>query len=457
MTRYFIVCIIVFRTLPALAQESAPPGPAGTITGDPTWYGAIAPIILNKCAPCHQPGEAAPFSLLTYENVAKRASFIRKVVESRYMPPWRADRQYVHLANERSLSDAEISLITQWIDNKTPRGKESDSVAGFHALAPGSHTLVRGTLYNRKPDLVLPVNDSFHLAGDNTERFVIFKIPFELKDSANVEAIEFFCNNKKLIHHANYAIQAVPDEKTDIKSTASYVNLTDDDRTKVDQYMPYRKIMSYYGGWIPGTSYEYFPAAFGWVMPRRGVILLTVHYAPSATDENSICGINLFFKKTPVKRVMKVVSFGSGGIGESQIDPIFYIKANKVQTFRLEVTNPSQDQSLLYVWPHMHLLGKEYKAYITTPAGDTIRLVHIPQRDFRWQEIYRFPHPVKVPKGSVIHLECTYDNTADNPFNPNTPPKTIFSMGDMKTTDEMMTLMMGFLPYQEGDEKIDLE
>ena len=416
---------------------------------DPTYYKDIAPIIQSNCAPCHQPGEAAPFSLLTFEDVAKRASFIKKVVQSHYMPPWRADGSYAHFANERTLTDAQIALLTRWIDNKTPEGKPAD--------ASPAHSLVRGTLFGRKPDLVLPASDSFHLTGDNGERFVIFKIPFELKDSANVEAIEFFCNNKKLIHHANYAIQAVPDPSVDIKSTAPYVNLTDDDRTKVDQYMPYRKIMTYYGGWIPGTSYEYFPKEFGWVMPKRGVILLTVHYAPSATDETSICGVQLFFKKTPITRTMKVVSFGSGGIGEGQIEPIFYIKAGTTPTFKLEVTNPSQDQSLLYVWPHMHLLGKEYKAYITTPAGDTIRLVHIPAWDFRWQEIYRFRHPVKVPKGSVIHIEGTYDNTVDNPANPNSPPKNVFSMGDMKTTDEMMTLMMGFLPYKEGDETIDLK
>lgn len=416
---------------------------------EPTYYKDIAPIIQSNCAPCHQPGEAAPFSLLSYEDVAKRASFIKKVVQSHYMPPWRADGSYTHFANERTLTDAQIALIARWIDNKTPEGKPAD--------APPVRPLVRGTLYGRKPDLVLTAADSFHLAGDNGERFVIFKIPFELKDSSNVEAIEFFCNNKKLIHHANYAIQAVPDPSIDIRNTVTYVNLTDDDRTKVDQYMPYRKIMTYYGGWIPGTSYEYFPKEFGWVMPKRGVILLTVHYGPSATDESSICGVHLFFKKTPITRTMKVVSFGSGGIGEGQIEPIFYIKANTTQTFKLEVTNPSQDQSLLYVWPHMHLLGKEYTAYITTPGGDTIRLVHIPAWDFRWQEIYRFRHPVKVPKGSVVHIEGTYDNTADNPANPHNPPKNVFSMGEMKTTDEMMTLMMGFLPYKEGDENIDLK
>ena len=85
----------------------------------------------------------------------------------------------------------------------------------------------------------------------------------------------------------------------------------------------------------------------------------------------------------------------------------------------------------------MHLIGKDFKAYVTSPIGDTTKLVYIPRWDFRWQEIYRFRQLVKVTKGSVIHIECTYDNTSNNPFNPNSPPKNIFSHGDMKTTDEM--------------------
>ena len=80
---------------------------------EPTWYKDIAPIILTNCASCHQPGEAAPFSLWTYEDVAKRGSFIKKVVQSRYMPPWRADVSYSHFANERRLSDAQIDLIAR--------------------------------------------------------------------------------------------------------------------------------------------------------------------------------------------------------------------------------------------------------------------------------------------------------------------------------------------------------
>lgn len=415
-----------------------------------TYFKDIAPIIQTKCAPCHHPGGGAPFSLLSYDDVAKRSSFIREVVETRYMPPWKADNKYVHFANDRSLSQKDITTIIKWIDSKTPKGTETKPVQ--------QPNIVEGTTYGRQPDLVLKMKDSFLVKGDNGERFVIFKIPFELQDSANIEAIEFTSNNKKLVHHANYEIHDVADTTINLYNTVAYINLTEDDRKKYDQYKPYRKTITYYGGWIPGSTYEYYPKDFGWVLPKRGVILLTVHFAPTPVDEQSISGVNLFFKKTPVTRAVKVISFGSGGIGEKDITPSpFYIKPNEVKTFTLDLTNPGEDFSVMYVWPHMHYIGKEYKAYAIKPNGDTIKLVHIANWDFRWQEIYRFKNLVRVPKGSVIHIEGTYDNTASNPANPHSPPQTVWSFGDMQSTNEMMTLIMVFLPYKPGDESISLQ
>jgi hypothetical protein len=412
-----------------------------------TFYKNIQPIIQAKCSGCHKPGESAPFSLLSYEDVSKRATFIKRVILSKYMPPWKADNKYVHFINDRSLTDNEINEIVKWINSGAAKGTETVK----------AKTVLTGTMYNRKPDMVLLAKDTFHVKGNNTEIFTIFKIPFELPDSLNVEAIEFYCNDKKLIHHANYAVHPVLDTSINIYNSASFINLSEGDRTRADEYKPYQKEISYYGGWIPGSGYESFPKGFGWVMPKRGVILLTVHYGPSAIDTNSICGVNLFFTKTPVKRKVKVISFGSGGIGEKEIEPTFYIRPNQVKTFRLDVTNPGEDFSIMYVWPHMHYLGKEFTAFITELNGDTIKLVHIPDWDFRWQEIYKFKHLVKVPKGSTLHIIGTYDNTAKNPFNPNNPPETVWSYGDMYSTDEMMTLLMGFLPYQSGDENLILK
>ncbi len=417
----------------------------------PTYYDDIEPIIISNCAPCHKPGEAGPFSLLTYQDVAKRAKFIKEVVQSGFMPPWKADNRYVHFSNDRSLAEKDIEKIVQWVDAKAPAGTRRATSSILE------QSVIAGTTYPRKPDLVLQMSDSFTVSGGNYEQYVIFKIPFELKDSFNVEAIEFIANNKKLVHHVNYAIHPVLDESIDMNKSVPLVNLTDGNRRLFDQYQPYRKTITYYGGWIPGARYESYPGDFGWVLPKRGVILMTVHFSPIPENESFFGGVNLFFKKSKVKRPVKVVSFGSGGIGEGQIEPIFYIKANQKETFTLDVSNPNEDQSLLYVWPHMHLIGKVFKAYAITPANDTVKLVYIPDWDFRWQEVYRFEKPVKIPRGSVIHIEGTYDNTADNPFNPNSPPKTIFSRGDMKTTDEMMTLMVIFVPYQPGDENINLK
>ena len=416
-----------------------------------TYYKDIAPIISAKCISCHKPGESAPFSLLTYDDVVKRAGFISKVVESRFMPPWKADPHYSSFANDRSLSEKEIKTIVLWVKAKTPEGKPVTS--GQNPVSPA----VSGTSYNRAPDLTLRVPDTVKIPGDNVERFIIYKIPFELEDSVNIEAIEFYCNNKRIIHHANYAIHPVEDTSINLYNTISSINLTEDDRKKYDQYLPYKKRITYYAGWIPGSSYETYPKGFGWVMPKRGVILLTVHYSPLPKDDTTLVGVNFFFTKNKVERKVKVISFGSGGIGERDIWPHFFIPRNEVKQFRLTLTNPGEDMSILYVWPHMHYIGKIFTAYAIKPDGDTIHLVHIPRWDFRWQEIYRYKRLVKIPRGSVLTIEGTYDNTADNPFNPNNPPRPISSSGDMRSTDEMMTLLLIFLPYKDGDEKLKLE
>jgi hypothetical protein len=410
-----------------------------------TWSEHIAPLIHSNCTPCHQKGDAAPFPLETYEDVSKRATFIRKVTKSRYMPPWKPDPHYSTFANERKLSDEEIAMIADWADHGMPKGK---------GAAKDEKSIVHGTRPDRKPDLVLKMSKPFHVKGDNLERFIVYKIPFELPDEANVEAIQFMTTNHKIIHHANYEVDAVPD--LDIYNTDDYINLTEDSRFKYDQYIPYRKKMIYYGGWIPGSFGESYPDNIGWVMPKRGVILLTMHYAPVGKEEDNVSGVEIYFTKTPVKRHIQAVSLGSGGIGEKEIDPFFFIPANTVKTFKVKVTTP-EDQSLLYVWPHMHYIGKIFKAYGVTPEKDTIRLVRISDWNFNWQEIYWFPTMKKIPKGTILTIEGTYDNTANNPNNPSNPPQLVYSNGDMKSTDEMLTLVMVFLPYEKGDENVPLK
>src|SRR5688572_14607111 len=131
-----------------------------------TFIKDVAPIIHTKCAPCHRPNEAAPFSLITYEDVAKRASFIKDVIQSGYMPPWKPDNHYVQYDNDRSLSQKEKETILKWVENKAPKGEGKESEATIKELKEGI------TAYGRKPDLTLNTLDAYTLPGDNYERFL---------------------------------------------------------------------------------------------------------------------------------------------------------------------------------------------------------------------------------------------------------------------------------------------
>lgn len=423
---------------------------SGVASKDPTFVKDVASIIHSKCTPCHRPNEAAPFPLITYEDVAKRATFIKKVISSGYMPPWKADSHYAEYGNNRSLTELEKATIIEWVDNEAPRG--TGEVKSINSLQE-----VRGrTGYLRAPDTSILIKQPFLLPGDNAERFVMYRIPFELRDSMNVEAIEFYSNNKKVVHHVNYSIHQVAAE-VPLNSGPEFVNLTEDDPGLTEKWKPLKKTIEYYGGWIPGASYESYPKGMGWVLPKRGVMILTVHFAPVAKDEEVIAGVNLFFTKSRIDRKVKVISFGSGGIGEQQISPPLKLLPNRIQTFNLQLMNPGEDFSVMYVWPHMHLLGKQFKAFAVKPDGDTVKLAHIPDWDFRWQEIYRFKKLVPIPKGSRLYIEGTYDNTSNNPFNPNKPPRLVMSSGNMETTNEMLTMLMVFLPYKKGDENLLLD
>jgi len=399
---------------------------------------------MAKCATCHRPWEAAPFTLLSYEDVAKRAAFVRKVITSGYMPPWRADPHYREFANDRRLTAGELDSLVRWIDAGAPKG--AWAATGIDAGAVSADE--KGpTAYNRQPDLTLRIDSSFPVPGDNMERFVVFKLPYQLQEDQRIEAVEFYCNNKRLIHHANYGFYNVPDTTVPIYGGSTFID-SDIPGSAIREYDPLRKNPVYYTGWVPGASYERYPPGVGWTMSKRGVALLTVHYTALGADEHSIVGVNIFFTKTPIRRPIRIISLGSGGIGGESISPPLLVLAGHIDSFTLKVKTP-EAQSLLYVWPHMHYIGKEFTAFAVTPAGDTIPLVHIPQWDFRWQELYRMQHPVKLPAGTIINIKGVYDNTADNPANPNSPPRTVFSTGKMESKDEMLTLILIYMPGEE--------
>lgn len=385
----------------------------------------VAPIIRTHCTSCHNPKGSAPFTLFDYEDVASRSKTILSVLRSGYMPPWYADSSFRHFKNERYLSKKEIETIEQWVQEGKKKG-------GFDFERWSAYSYA-----STMESVTYPLGEPFSIPGDNKEYFVKFIVPFENSEPLNVRAVEFIPGARKFVHHANYGIYPVPEETDfdDYDFEPIYSDLYDE---KIKQYEKLLGNMRFYLGWIPGSGPVEFDPGYGFTLPKKGVILFTLHYAPTPKEETDHSSVRFYYDKSEIEKPLYSISIGSGGIG--RIVPKLEIAPNRVDTFSLRETIPF-DLRIHYLWPHMHLIGQAFESSIID-RNDTIPLVRIPKWSFEWQEGYKLTEPLTVKKGSQITVTASYDNTAANPNNPFSPPQTIYSTGLMETKKEMMTLVL---------------
>lgn len=422
----------------------------------PNFAQHIAPIIHRNCTPCHRPGAAGPFPLITYQQVRKKAKTICKVTKSRYMPPWPADPEYVSFIGEKRLSDHEIELLARWVEEGCAPGDTSGlSMPSFP----------EGSMLGR-PDWVVRFREPVPLPGDNTDRFMMVKVPFELPFDTFLRAVEYIPGNRRLVHHTNgHIVHYTKDQKKqpmegpyyayrdsfqDMDAAFRFIHLLNDNGS----YPPLTLSVFNY---LPGMNPLTFPDGIGGFKLGKSVAFLLndQHYGPSLHDTFDYSTLNLFFMDKPPVRPLMETQLGSLGI--SEIVPRFNIPAGTIRTFHTRALIRS-DISMISVNPHMHLLGTNFKAFAVVPTGDTIPLVSIPKWDFRWQYTYVFRKPKHIPSGSVVWAFGTFDNRAINPRNPFSPPRDFNeTTSSMKTTDEMFQLIFQYLPYERGDEHIDLE
>lgn len=426
-----------------------------------TWSEHIAPIVFENCTPCHRPGESGPFSLLSYDDAVKNANKIKFVTQTKFMPPWPADQGYVHFADERGLSDTAITLIKKWVEDKMPRGDASKE--------PAAPTFYPGSFFG-KPDMVIKLQKPVQIKGNGTDAFLMLKFPFEIPEEKYVQYIEFVPGQRKLVHHVNGHLlsydetrkfdywsgeSSLSDALNNFTNVYAQMGLTYTDGKKPELPALLPNVVYYLPGYQPPVYNEDIG---GFKLPKKGVFFLkNIHYGPGKEDCLDSSYINVFFRKTPPKRPVYETQMGTFGI--SKIEPELIIPPNEIKTFHTQVTIQN-DISILSVNPHMHLIGKSFMAYALPPGGDTIKLVRINKWDFRWQYYYTYKNPVKLSKGTTIHVYGTYDNTDKNPLNPFHPPQQIIQgegNESMQTTEEMFQFIFTYMPYKAGDEKISLK
>ena len=446
-------CILISFIIIACTSET--PENNITVKSNPTFVD-IAPIIYKNCTPCHRAGESGPIEFMTYDDVKKNVNKIKFVTQSGYMPPWPADDSYTHFIGERKLSKEELELIKVWAENGAPKGDESK--------IPSPPLFYAGSFLG-KPDTVIKFLKPVPIKGNGADHFYIIKIPLQLTKDTFVRYFEFVPNHRQLAHHINghlisydagkkedvvSGVTHALDEFSDYKDLFTQMNILNDDGS-----FPVLNPNTVY--YLPGYMPVNYPDGIGGYKTNKTslVLLKNIHYGPSNKDVLDSSYINVFYGPRPKRQIIET-QLGTFGI--SKIEPELILQPNKIQTFHTQASL-SGDISLLSVNPHLHLLGKSFWAFAVQQNGDTIPLIKINKWDFRWQYYYTYEHPIIIKAGTVIHAYATFDNTDKNPFNPNHPPKVVTQgegVRSMQTTEEMFQFIFSYLPYQTGDEKIDL-
>ncbi len=394
-----------------------------------TFYQDIEPILVKNCLSCHRAGGIGPFSLQTYEEVKAKGSFIGHVTKTKYMPPWKADPTYQTFRNEKKLEQSEIDLIQKWIGTGMIKGKKSKSAQ----IKTVPEELI-------KPDLVLPMLSNYQLSDKAEEDFRFFVIPSNLIKDTQISAIEFVPGNRRQVHHSRIMV----DSTQKIRGIDGMSEL--DPKIKEFQTIPLADEFLY--GWVPGNTKIFFPSGTAKKLNKGSDLILNIHYSPSSRLQQDKSVINLYYAKSSVTREVKTLTLRENDIRNQP----FFIEAERMPTFHISYPI-TKDISLISVMPHMHFIGKSFLAYAITPGGEKIPLIKIDNWDFNWQTTYQFKKLLKIPAGSRIIVEAKFDNTSENPANPNNPAKDI-GYG-WNSTSEMCNLVIYFVDYKEGDESIE--
>jgi uncharacterized protein (TIGR03437 family) len=397
----------------------------------------IAPIIYNNCATCHRPGTIGPFSLLSYQDVLSKALTIASVTQTRYMPPWKPEAGWSAYRNERRLSPEQIDLIQRWIADGAPQGDP--------AKAPRPPVFTDGWQLGT-PDLILEMPSSFAVPAEGNDVYRNFVLPTNLTEDKWVRAIELKPLARSVLHHAIF----LPDTK------GAGRKLESDTKDGQPGFPGFGSIFSAaasdvetalaggLGGWVPGTTPAFLPEGLAMPLPKGSDVLLQTHFHLNGIPQVEKTTLGIYFAPKPARRMTQIQVPGFFGI-LANIDIPAGVKDFKLRgTFTLPV-----DVDAVNVASHMHYLAKESKLTATLPSGEVRILLWIRQWDINWQDQYIFKDLVPLPKGTRLDGEIVYDNSSDNPRNPNSPPKRV-QWGE-QSTDEMGSLIINVVPRQDSD------
>jgi hypothetical protein len=375
----------------------------------PTFYRDVLPILQNHCQSCHRAGEIAPMPLVTYSESRPFARAIASSAAQRKMPPWFADPAVGHFSNDPSLSAKEIATLIAWADGKAPAGVPSDAPPSPHWT---NHWLIP------PPDTVIEMPKAVAIPASGDVEYTYEIMPTHFTADKWVQFSEVRPSSRENVHHA--VVYVRPPGSTWLQHAPIGVPFAAEDRN--DTHFTTTDILLVYA---PGSSPDNWPEGTAKFIPAGSDLVFQMHYTThghAASDRSSI-GL-VFAKKTPKQRVLTL-----------QLTNDRFVIPPGVPDFRVEVHGSlPNDAQLLSFFPHMHLRGRRFEYNILQPGRAPETLLRV-NYDFYWQLSYRLAQPRALPAGTVLQAVAWYDNSKNNPHNPD--PTVSVRWGD-QTSDEMM-------------------
>jgi tetratricopeptide (TPR) repeat protein len=358
----------------------------------------VAPLLERHCVQCHRPDGPAPFPLTTFEFARRRASQVAAVTRARYMPPWKCVPGYGDFQGKPLLTDAEIAVFGTWAERPQEHPGDRDWVA--RSFPPGWQL--------GAPDLVV-ASGSYTLAADGTDSYQLFVLPVPIEAVRHVRGVEFLPSNATVVHHANILLDATPTSRARISAdpdlgTSGGLPVTAD-------YPP-----GHFLGWVPGQQDVLLPSALAWPLKPGTDLVVQLHLKPSGKPEAVAFRVGFHFQPGPGTETPAMLR-----LGRQNIDIPAGAAAHVVtDTYELPV-----DVEVLALKPHAHYRATRVEVVAAHGVRPPAWLLRIDDWDFRWQHVYRLASPVTLPRGSVITTRITYDNSAANPRNPESPPRRV--------------------------------
>jgi Tfp pilus assembly protein PilF len=385
----------------------------------------VAPIIHGHCAACHRPGEAAPFSLLAYRDVRQHARAIVAATERRFMPPWLPETGDFPFVGERRLAAAEIETLRRWEEQGAPEGDPSDLPAPPQ-FTDGWHL--------GQPDLVVTLAQPYELP-DSTERWRNFVVPIPVQATRYVKTVELRPGSARFVHHALMGVDTTrASQRRDQQDAApGFEGMDMGDAQAPDGHLL---------GWTPGMAP--FPGIEGkaWRLDPGTDLVLQLHLTPSGKPEAVKPSVGIYFADSapsgPPMYLLRLDADHAIDIPPGEKEFVV------TDSFELPV-----DLDVLAVYPHAHFLARTMDGSARLPDGTEKRLLRINDWDFKWQDVYRYAKPVALPRGAVITMRYTYDNSAGNVRNPSRPPRRV--VAGLRSSDEMAHLQLQVMPRTDRD------